>query len=51
MDWTKNFGRKPVGRKQVGRKLGARNDLPNISDLIHPTIFANDTAITLRDSS
>ena len=24
MDWTKNFGRKPVGRNEVGRKLGAR---------------------------
>ena len=22
MDWTKNFGRRPVGRKEVGRKLG-----------------------------
>ena len=24
MEWTKNFGRKPVGQKQTGRKMGAR---------------------------
>ena len=27
------------------------NDLPNISNLFHPTIFADDTTISIRDSS
>ena len=27
------------------------NDMPNISDLLHPTLFADDTTISVRDKS